>query len=372
MSVDAQGAAAASATFDPQRLVTARELKGYSQVDVAREVSGDLTSASVSQFENAHVRPSAATLERLAASLEVPVSFFATRSQPSRVLAAEGPAHGEAFFRSLRSTAVSDRRRARALTQVLHLLVQELEPVVELPRYDVPEYEIPVGDDVEQVAIQVRTDFGIATGPIPDVVSVLERHGVVAARFRVSVDKVDAFTIPYPDRPVVVLGADKGYRDRSRFDAAHELAHLVLHRRLEPGDAALEKQAHAFAAAFLMPADDIAHELPAKADFRRLISLKVKWQVSMAALLMRAKTVGRMSDPEYTKAMKALSARGWRRQEPVDLGAPESPRLLSAALKVAAAAGTTLEELAGRSGLPMPVLKTVLGPSINPRPTVTL
>jgi Zn-dependent peptidase ImmA (M78 family)/transcriptional regulator with XRE-family HTH domain len=374
VSVEAQRAAV---TFDPQRLVTARELNGFSQVDVAREVSGELTSASVSQFENGHVRPSAATLERLAAALDVPVSFFAARTRPAtaeRISAAAPDArvHDRAFFRSLRSTAVSDRRRARGWTQVVHLLVQELEDVVELPPYRVPEYAVPVRGDVEQVAAAVRADLGVPAGPVPDVLNVLERHGVVTARFRVSADKVDAFSIPYPDRPVVVLGADKGHRDRSRFDAAHELAHLVLHRHLEPGDAALEKQAHAFSAAFLMPADDIAHKLPAKADWKMLIELKLEWQVSIAALLMRAKAVGPMSETEYTKAMKALSARGWRRREPADLGAPETPRLLSAALKVAASAGTTLEELAARGGLPLPVLRTVLGPSINPRPTVRL
>jgi len=169
-----------------------------------------------------------------------------------------------------------------------------------------------------------------------------------------------------------VLGADKGHRDRSRFDAVHELAHLVLHRHLEPGDVALERQAHAFSAAFLMPASDIAHRLPAKVDSGVLIYLKREWQVSIAALLMRAKTVGSMSDAEYTKAMKAMSARGWRRQQPADLGASETPKLLSAALKAATDAGTTLEELAARGGLPLPVLKTLLGPSINPRPIVRL
>lgn len=369
MSVDAQRAAV---VFDPQRLVTARELKGFSQVDIAREVSGELTSASVSQFESGRVRPSAATLERLAFTLEVPVSFFATRTRGSATGTPEAGVHDRAFFRSLRSTAVSDRRRARALAQVVHLLVQELEDVVELPPYEVPEYEAPLGADVEEIAARVRSTFGVGPGPLPNVVGVLERHGVVAARFRIAADKVDAFTIPYPDRPVVVLGADKGHRDRSRFDAAHELAHLVLHRHLDPGDAALEKQAHAFSAAFLMPADDIAHRLPAKVDWPKLIELKLEWQVSIAALLMRAKSVGPMGDAEYTKAMKALSARGWRREEPVDLGAPEMPRLLAKALKVAANAGTTLDELAANGGLPLPLLKTVLGPSINPRPTVQL
>jgi len=372
VSGDAQRVAV---TFDAQRLVTARELRGLSQVDAAREV-GDLTSASISQFENRHVRPSAATLERLAAALEVPVSFFASRTRTlPDATAADAPdatMHDRAFFRSLRSTAVTDRRRARALTQVVHLLVQELEQIVDFPPYHVPEHTVAVGDDVEDVAAQVRAELGVAPGPVPDVVNVLERHGVVTARFRVSADKVDAFTIPYVDRPVVVLGADKGHRDRSRFDAAHELAHLVLHRHLEPGDAALEQQAHKFSAAFLMPAADIGHRLPAKADWGVLIDLKREWHVSIAALLMRAKTVGPMTDAEYTKAMKALSARGWRREEPADLGAPEAPKLLSAALKLAADSGTTLEELAARGGLPLPVLKTLLGPSINPRPTVRL
>jgi Zn-dependent peptidase ImmA (M78 family)/transcriptional regulator with XRE-family HTH domain len=364
-------------TFDPHRLVTARELLGYSQVDAAREVGAltpaPLTSASISQFEKGHVRPSAATLERLAEALQVPVSFFAarTRSAASERINEER-AYERAFFRSLRSSAVSDRRRARALTELVHLLVLELQEIVELPPFDVPEH--PARDEraAEEAADLVRRAWQVPDGPIPDVVHLLERHGIVAARFRVATDKVDAFNIPYPDRPVVVLGADKGHRDRSRFDVAHELGHIVLHRQLEPGDKALEQQAHQFAAAFLLPARDIEHQLPRKADWGRLVELKREWHVSIAALLKRAHTLDVMRDDDYTRAMKALSARGWRRQEPADLGAPELPRLLAAALRVAAEAGSPLEELASRGGLPVDTLRRLLGPSINPKPSVRI
>ncbi|RAS70669.1 uncharacterized protein DUF955 [Lentzea atacamensis] len=96
-------------------------------------------------------------------------------------------------------------------------------------------------------------------------------------------------------RPVVALGADKGLRDRSRFDAAHELGHLVLLGADGPiADKATESQANEFAAAFLMPAEDIAHELPARLDWPALLRLKAKWHVSLAALLVRAKTLGVM------------------------------------------------------------------------------
>jgi Zn-dependent peptidase ImmA (M78 family) len=94
------------------------------------------------------------------------------------------------------------------------------------------------------------------------------------------------------------------------------------------GLAETEKQAHAFAAAFLMPADDIRPELPSTVDWPRLFDLKRRWQVSLAALLMRAKTLGRLSEANYLTAVKTASARGWRRVEPVPLGPPEQPRHL--------------------------------------------
>lgn len=58
-------------------------------------------------------------------------------------------------------------------------------------------------------------------------------------------------------RAVVVLGTDKNDRARSRFDGAHELGHFVVHGDQIWGVKEVEHQAHAFAAAFLMPADDI-------------------------------------------------------------------------------------------------------------------
>ncbi|MGO8957896.1 MAG: ImmA/IrrE family metallo-endopeptidase [Streptosporangiaceae bacterium] len=78
---------------------------------------------------------------------------------------------------------------------------------------------------------------------------------------------VDAFSLPFHDRPVIVLGADKNDRARSRFDGAHELGHLVVHGDQVWGVKEVERQAHAFAAAFLMPAEDIRDELPDRADW---------------------------------------------------------------------------------------------------------
>ena len=73
-----------------------------------------------------------------------------------------------------------------------------------------------------------------------------------------------------------------------------------------------------------MPDRDIRDELPSYADWPTLFDLKRRWQVSLAALLLRAKNLGRMTDASYLTAVKALSARGWRRQEPIPIALPRT------------------------------------------------
>ena len=352
--------------LDRSRLQAGRELRGLSQTALARDAG--ITAAAISQFENGHARPTPSTLLKLSYALDLPLGYFTRR--PGTAAAPE-PA---AFFRSLRSTSAAERRRATALVGLVHELVQTVEQHVALPPADAPEYRGVGDDEIEDAAADAREHLGLdPSAPVPDVILALERRGVVTARFHVDGHHMDAFSVDYPDRPVVVLGADKGQRDRSRFDAAHELAHLVLHGPEHAGTKEAEGQAHRFAAAFLMPADAIRHELPhGRVDWQGLAQLKRKWEVSMAALLKRADTLGTITPTAYTQAMKTMSARGWRKREPVDLGPAEKPVLLAKALDVAATHGVTLDDLAAEHGLPLHDLRIVLQHAVDPRPRVEL
>lgn len=358
-----------AALFDRARLRMARQLRGLTQVQLAREV-GSVTAASVSQFENGHARPATSTLHRLGVALRVPPSFFAAPARPP----AQEQVNG--FFRSLRSTSPRDRQQALAYVHLARELALELEKYVALPALDLPRVLTDEGQhlratDIEQAAAQVRSHWNVPDGPIQDVVRLLEMNGTIVVRFRASIEKVDAFSVNFPDRPVVALGADKGLRDRSRFDAAHELGHLVLHStdgRI--GDKTIENQANEFAAAFLMPARDIKLELPARLDWPTLLHLKAKWHVSLAALLVRAKTLGIMNEHTYTQAWKTLSARGWRKVEPGPLGTPEVPVLLRRALELMETTGVSFPEFIQRSGLPEADIETLLDRGISERPRV--
>lgn len=332
------------AIFEPARLRVGRELAGLSQHQLARTVG--LSPAAISQFESGATRPSPETMDALGDILSVPVEFF------SRPLA---ETH-EGFFRALRRTTVTDRRRARAVAHVAHDLAATATTLGSFPRLDIP--SVPVTDleapieDIEAVAGRVRTAWKLPHGPIDDVVNLLEEHGVVVTRLPLDSADVDAFSLPFPDHPVVVLGSDKADRARSRFDGAHELGHLVMHGEQIWGMKEVETQAHRFAAAFLMPAEEIFDQLPTTVDWPKLFALKEYWQVSLAALLMRARTLGRMNERTYLTAIKTVSARGWRRREPVPLGAPEQPNLLTNFL-------STPEGRQARTDLPASVVDSI-------------
>lgn len=306
--------------FERARLRTARELARLSQAQLARKAG--LTPAAISQFESGAARPSPETIAILGDVLDVPAAFFNEQIQESH----------EGFFRSLRRTSVADRRRARAIAYVAHDVAVRASAAGRFPATDVP--VIPVSGldadraEIERAAAQVRAQWGITSGPAPDIAELLEAHGIAVIRLPLCSSDVDAFSLPFVDHPVVVLGADKDDRARSRFDGAHELGHLVVHGEQIWGVKEVETQAHQFAAEFLLPAEQIYDQLPTTADWPALFELKRHWQVSLAALLMRARTLERMTEGTYLSAIKTASARGWRRIEPVPLGQPEQPAKL--------------------------------------------
>lgn len=337
----------------------ARELKGLTQAKLAGE---KVSAAAISQYETGRAVPSASTLEYLAGRLGVPPRFLTLLDSET-----DAPA----YFRSLRSTPAGERKKARHNTQLLRNIVAELEQLVRLPALDLPERPVaPDDNDGPGMAARfVRDHWQLRPGPIGNVVREVERRGIVTAVLKSSDERIDAFSVPFSGRPIIVMSAAKGKRDRTRLDVAHELGHLVMHGDSGIGSKTVEKQAHGFAAELLMPVREIRQELPATADWDRLIELKLRWQVSIAALLYRAKDLEVMDPGTYVNAMKFMSARGWRRHEPADLGPPESPVLLKKALD---AAEVGEEELQSRLSVPKWMLHAVLPDDSDDRPTIDI
>jgi len=117
--------------------------------------------------------------------------------------------------------------------------------------------------------------------------------------------------------------SDQFTLERRRLTLAHELAHrLVDTESLSDKDE--EKAANVFAGAFLMPRAHLEREVGKHRNalgYRELIDLKRIYRVSGAALLMRLRQIGAISDATLIYAFQS-TARTWRSQEPEELELP--------------------------------------------------
>jgi Zn-dependent peptidase ImmA (M78 family) len=104
--------------------------------------------------------------------------------------------------------------------------------------------------------------------------------------------------------------------ERSIFDSAHELAHLVLHHhtgaRSEKG---AEMQADRFASAFLMPDEDVKNSVSYVYSPEQIIRAKGRWKVSAMALAYRLHSLRMLSDWNYRSICIDLGNMGYRRSE---------------------------------------------------------
>jgi len=359
----------------PGRFRLARELRGLTQTEVVARMAEPITFAALSQIESGKTRPLEGTVRQLAVALEVPNGFFSL-PMPTNVDTGD-----VTFFRDLRATSVRDRRRASALAVVVHDLLNVIENEAILPEFDLNATAPPRdgrGSVAEQAAQWLRQSWSLGEEPISNLVREMERHGVAVVRLTMGVKEVDAFSVQFDQRPLVLLTDDKRSYVRSRFDAAHELGHLVLHRSARETSRELEQQANEFASALLLPRTVALEELPRAMDgsgWTKLAQLKRRWGISIAALLFRSKDLGLLSPIEFKNAMRYMSVRGWRKMEPGDreMGPPEVPVLMERSIRaIELNSGVSLEQLAELAMVPLEDMKEVVLASRDSRPGVDL
>ncbi|MEX2317023.1 MAG: ImmA/IrrE family metallo-endopeptidase [Pirellulales bacterium] len=154
----------------------------------------------------------------------------------------------------------------------------------------------------------------------------LENNGVIVSMFNLEATTLDAFSEwgEEQPRPFIVLSSQKASAVRSRFDAAHELAHMLLHRHVPKSVAnhndsfkLMEDQAHRFAGALLLPARQFCDSLFAP-SLDAMKVMKQKWRVAISAMIMRAGDLELINDGHRKKLFANMARRKWRTREPFD------------------------------------------------------
>lgn len=316
--------------LDPRRIAFARERLGLTGKELAEKIGK--TPSAVSQFEHGVTKPDLDTFVRLSMALKVPTSFFIERESSVPRISLDA-----CHFRSKRSVTQRDRRRSARLGELLVALATSLERKgVVFPEDEVTNHATSADsmEEVEIAASELRSKWGMGVGPIPNMVQLLESKGVFVLPIYDACEEVDAYATHYIDRPCVMLAFNKT-ASRARFDAAHELGHLILHDDVEPGYGEAERQADRFAAAFLAPREGFLQECPRRWSLAAFKRLKFRWKMSIAALVRRAYDLDKISRSSYTRAFKELSRKGMRKDEGEEWPM-ERPTLISQTIELLA------------------------------------
>lgn len=346
--------------FEPSRLVAARCLRGKTQKELAEVLQ--FSPQHLCQLELGEKTPNTLTVERLAAVLEFPVAFFHGD--------AVEPVSPEAVsFRARRSMSAKVRDIGLGFTTVAASVVTpDLKNRFTLPPVNVPDL---MSHSPENAASILRSQWNLGNGPITNMVHLLESQGVHAFWLQHGDLKMDAISLWRDEQPYVMFNQMKEAGDRGRFDAAHELGHLVLHRHAaELGTKQNEDEANLFASAFLLPVDPVGIDLPETPDFEKLYQLKKKWLVSLQALVMRGKQIGKYSDWQVRQVYQRLYATGTRIQERVFIPREQS-KLHSKIFSALNAKGVTPKIYASQLALDPRIIHELMPVSTNfpPNPT---
>lgn len=303
--------------FNPERLMIARERRAMTKKAVAEEIG--VSTNTVLRYESGEIEPSPENLEKLAAALNFPEEFFLGGD-------VDMPLMSNASFRGLASKTEKVMKAALQSGTLSYIFDDWVSDRYNRAEVHLPEY--PAEMDPQVAAKLLREEWRLGYKPIGNMVHLMEAKGIRVFSLAENNKDVDAFSVWRDDIPYVFLNRFKS-AERSRFDAAHELAHLCLHKHggaaAEKKNSPIERDANAFAGAFLMPEDDVRSIVKSHIySVDDLLPYKKRWRVAAVALAYRLFELGIIPKSRSNSFYVDMSRRGWLKNEPEGIAREQS------------------------------------------------
>ena len=293
-----------SRQINPAMVTLARESRGLTQSEAAKLLV--TTQTKLSRIEAGMASVDGDMLARLAEAFEYPVRFF-TLTDP--IL---GPGTSEFFHRRRQALSAKKLRQIHASLNVTIMNLARLLTAVDLPEDNIPRMDPEEYKSAAGVARAVRAHWSLPAGPIHNVVQVIEDAGGIVIPCDFGTPLMDALSRYVPGMPHLFFVNRTMPADRQRLTLAHELGHAIMHHMPYPS---MEDEAYQFGAEFLMPANEIRAQFD-RVDIAKLADMKPYWKVSMAALLYRARDVGKLSPRMERFLWMQMGKHGFRTHEP--------------------------------------------------------
>jgi Zn-dependent peptidase ImmA (M78 family) len=310
--------------FNHHMMTLARDSRGLTQAELADRLK--VVQGTLSKYETGLTEPPKEFVDELANMLGFEPTFFYEPGRP----------YGLPPFHYRRRKKLGAKALARIVAEMnirrLHLskLLTSYNWGTNgsIPEIDPDEYRGrgTAKLTIEDVARHIREMWGLPSGPIPNMVGLLENNGGIVISCDFGSNLIDAMSQRVEGLPLLFFINVNTPADRLRHTLAHELAHMLLHTIAVKSDEEMEDEADAFAGAFLLPADELKPQLR-RFDLRQLANLKLYWRVSMAALAVRADRLKLVTPYQSKMFWIEMGKLGYRTREPNE-PPKERPRLL--------------------------------------------
>lgn len=306
------------------RITEAREGRAMSMEDLAKSIG--VTRQAISKYERGITNPSPEMLQAISSTLDFPIEFF---YKPEEMVAGGS---SSLFFRSKANLAQKVKNACKYQIKWVNEIKKQLEQYVDFVAPEVPtideDYENLSPSDIEELAISIRNNWGLADDPINDLVGILENHGVIINQFSVnnfySFNGIDAFSSWYDKTPYVLYNPKVKSAVRIRFSIMHELGHLIMHSSISRDDSLkknivdyADRQADRFAAAFLLPPTSFPKDIRST-SLTSLEVVKKKWGTSLATIIKRCETLDLLTENQINYLKAQMTTKKFWREEPLD------------------------------------------------------
>lgn len=289
-----------------------------------------VSKQAISQYETGKSIPSDAVLNKMASFLKYSTEFF---RKPMLVNSAT---NSGVFFRSNKTARKTDLKAAEVKIQILREINEYLGNYVNFPQIYFPKIDYvdngidPISnEDIESYALLLRKMWKLGTGPIDNLMNVIQKNGIVVSATKLRLRKLDGLSEWYNNTPYIFMSTDKDTNCRVRFGLAHELGHLLMHAgNFSPEELQspaihkkLEDEAHRFAGALLLPKESFEKDVYTT-SLDHFIQLKAKWKVSISAMIKRCETLNIFSYSQIKYLKDQMTRRRYWIHEPLDTEMP--------------------------------------------------
>jgi Zn-dependent peptidase ImmA (M78 family)/DNA-binding XRE family transcriptional regulator len=317
--------------FFGEKLQSVRELNGLSRKELADKLS--VSEQAIWQYENEYTVPKFEIANELKKIFNVKAQFFYSETFITNISKVESIA-----YRAEDRDARKKTKMETSFIDFISFFLNKFESRLNLPNTTITQLrddsiklynKIDNSDNhllqLELIAQNAREKLGIVTNS--ELLYRLELSGIYILEKNMG-SNIDAYsTWTNQEKPFIILGNKKKSAVRRNFDLAHELAHLLLHYKMDMDSLTkdehkkVEKEANDFASFFLLPKKQFLEDfstISKKSNPDSYIDLKMKYMVSINALEYRAYKLGLLTFEENRYFYAKLNQKRYKQNEPLD------------------------------------------------------